>query len=484
MDDEAIISLVSTAKMMGIANEQIDFATRGAIGLANAFNMDVPQAMKMTAMAMEGEYSMLAKQIPALKTATTEYEKAVIVQKAMAVGFSNAEKAGETLSGAVKNLGVTYENALETIGESIAGKGGLVGMIDRLREKINELSDSGRLEEWGKNTGDILRGLGWLAGKTSDAFSNLFNMHRQASAFWGNLAANIVNPKRGTKDMFGIIGDAGQETIDQFKDKPLIGTADFEKKAGEAKIAREKEANAILEEEKLKREESGRVMLANAAIADSVAKKKVSELEIDKLHAIEIRKLESEGNEAALKDIQRRMELKKAASLEEMKALKDLYALEDKLAAGQKVDQKTAKGSDWGETYTFGKAFAEGNTFTKGSKPPSKSINQQLAEDYAAQDRLSKLGLSDSQIEAQFQTPAVSGVGLASSALSGVGAGETAEAMKTAMRDTMGDASPVGQGTLKTKEKTETILSVLKESKTVLENLYTLSDERMGGVKV
>jgi len=163
--DEATMSLVALGRTMGIATENIEEATKGAIGLSKAFGIDLNTAMKMTALAYQGEYEMLGRYIPALRTATSEAEKAAIVQEAMANGFSIAQAEMGTISGQFSALKNTIGDAMEAAGEAIFGDGGLTGALSRLREMITGMIEDGTIAKWAAQAKEALHELRTLGGK-------------------------------------------------------------------------------------------------------------------------------------------------------------------------------------------------------------------------------------------------------------------------------------------------------------------------------
>lgn len=114
--DETSLSLMQLGLSMGINAEKISEATAQAIGLSKAYGIDLNTAMKLVALAREGEYSMLARYIPALRTATTEEEKAVIVKNAMINGFKIAQEETGTYAGKVEQLKNRWSDVVEEIG--------------------------------------------------------------------------------------------------------------------------------------------------------------------------------------------------------------------------------------------------------------------------------------------------------------------------------------------------------------------------------
>jgi hypothetical protein len=218
--DETTLGLVTLAKTMGIANDQIKGAVQGAIGLSKAFGLDLNSALKMTALAMNGQYEMLGRYIPALRTANTEAEKQAIVQQAMATGFAVAKDEIKTIAGSWEAFKSAFGESLELFGEAIFGEGGFVTGITNLRIKLQELADDGSITKWGETTKTVLGGIGTIIGKIVDGWGMLLRAFQKGTTFIGALAGNIVSPKRDAGSMLDIIKDAAEQT--QRDTKPIL----------------------------------------------------------------------------------------------------------------------------------------------------------------------------------------------------------------------------------------------------------------------
>lgn len=113
--DEDTIALIQLGLSMGIASDKMEEATKQAIGLSKAYGVDLDSAMKMVALATQGEYTMLARYIPQLRTLTDETEKAALVTKLLTDGFELAKAEGETTSGTMKQLANRWGDIQEEI---------------------------------------------------------------------------------------------------------------------------------------------------------------------------------------------------------------------------------------------------------------------------------------------------------------------------------------------------------------------------------
>lgn len=117
--DESTLALIQQAKSMGVADDKIEEATRGAIGLSKALGIGTQQAIRGVSNALNGEFTTLQRYIPALRTTEDESEKLAIVQKAMADGFEVAKAEADNGYGAMQQLGNSIGDLKEQTGRAI-----------------------------------------------------------------------------------------------------------------------------------------------------------------------------------------------------------------------------------------------------------------------------------------------------------------------------------------------------------------------------
>jgi len=113
--DEQNLMLMTTLRNLGVQGDAIKSATRDAIGLSVALEMDSKTAARYTALAKQGEFTILQRYVPALRQATTQAEKAAIVNELMARGFNQAKDQALTARGGIEQ----YKNAAGDLGEQI-----------------------------------------------------------------------------------------------------------------------------------------------------------------------------------------------------------------------------------------------------------------------------------------------------------------------------------------------------------------------------
>jgi hypothetical protein len=111
------------------------------VGLS-AVGLESEAAAKAVAMAMAGEYSMLSRYIPALRTATTEEEKRAVFARVSAVGYGAVAEKLNTVGGASSALKGAFENLLQSIGQAAFGGSGLAGVLLGIRDRVVALGES------------------------------------------------------------------------------------------------------------------------------------------------------------------------------------------------------------------------------------------------------------------------------------------------------------------------------------------------------
>jgi len=115
--DETSLAVMQLGLSMGVSADQIELATQQAIGLSKAYGVDLNASMKMVALAQQGEYTMLNRYIPQLRSLTTDTEKAAMTTKLLAAGFNLAKDETATVAGKMQMLGNRYGDIQEKIVE-------------------------------------------------------------------------------------------------------------------------------------------------------------------------------------------------------------------------------------------------------------------------------------------------------------------------------------------------------------------------------
>jgi hypothetical protein len=133
--DEYVLSLMKQIRNLGIMPNQMEKVTRGAIGLSEALGLNIDSAARYTALAIQGETTILQRYVPALREAETAAEKQAIVQGLMARGFKQAQEAAETTGG-------QFTQVKNSIGDVMEGFGQLLVETGKLMFGTNDLAGS------------------------------------------------------------------------------------------------------------------------------------------------------------------------------------------------------------------------------------------------------------------------------------------------------------------------------------------------------
>ena len=115
--DEEVLALMQLMKSLGVTSNALEQATRMAIGLAAATGRDVKSMSMYIALAQQGEFTMLRRYIPALRSTTDATEQLRIITEFAANGFKIAEAQAETASGAFKQMWNAVSDLAEVMGQ-------------------------------------------------------------------------------------------------------------------------------------------------------------------------------------------------------------------------------------------------------------------------------------------------------------------------------------------------------------------------------
>ncbi len=138
--DETTLSLIQTAINMGLTADEAKNAAKQAIGMSEAYGVGLDTALRGVANSTLGNFDALTRYLPAIKTATTDAEKAAIVQTQLSAAFEVATARAETGAGVQQQLSNSYGDLLETIGGVISE--GLTPYRSALKDEIESVNQS------------------------------------------------------------------------------------------------------------------------------------------------------------------------------------------------------------------------------------------------------------------------------------------------------------------------------------------------------
>jgi hypothetical protein len=138
--DEATLALASYIATVGeLSGDALQRATTATLGLARATGQGEQIMARAYLNAMQGNFSMLERYIPALRAATTEQEKMALVQGLAANGFKLLESDAQTAGGQIQQMKNTFGDFMELVGARIAPVlADVAGGVKRFAEQNGE----------------------------------------------------------------------------------------------------------------------------------------------------------------------------------------------------------------------------------------------------------------------------------------------------------------------------------------------------------
>lgn len=141
--DEVQLQLQGTMAAMGVTKDQLDAATRAAIGLSEAMGMGLEEAAKLSAKALTGNVAALAE--VGIKVTTVAE-----AQQQLNGLYRVAVEQSDTLETRLAVLSASYGDLQEVVGSAATRSGALRDIIDAVTQAVVEFatylsSDAGRL---------------------------------------------------------------------------------------------------------------------------------------------------------------------------------------------------------------------------------------------------------------------------------------------------------------------------------------------------
>lgn len=326
--DEATLANMARLRMLGVEVGALDKAAKAVIALRSA-GMDEAAAVKAVAAARAGEFGMLSRYIPALKTATSEAQKADIVNAFLTKGYQQQKDALNTVGGQWKALKGRVGDVWEEVGAAIAQnetlKNGLAGAADAVA------NFGARIAEWAKGQDvaiwvdtfkrffetigygfsrvkngaeiaiavirDNVETVGtYIANVFGTLLDGIVNQWRTAGAVIGKTISFIKNP---SKQAFKDIGSASVDAAKAIKDT-FVNTA--KAIATNTGLQSDRTTEALDELARIEQEHAANVAKIDSDLQDSLwgnAKKRSDA----NAKALEIIAIAEQSNAAKLKEI-------------------------------------------------------------------------------------------------------------------------------------------------------------------------------------
>lgn len=198
--DDQTLSMIAQLQQLGVLETQMEAATRAVYGLS-AVGLEGDAAIRAVSNAMQGNFQMLTRYVPAIRNATTEQEKQAAFSKLAAVGYGVVGQKLTTVAGAYGALKGQVGELLEAIGMTIFKSGGLAGALLSIRDRVAAIGESegfkkllARIKEITIEAGalaKVLLGLGNTGG-AADAWKGIGSVIVTALEYGGATLANLI----------------------------------------------------------------------------------------------------------------------------------------------------------------------------------------------------------------------------------------------------------------------------------------------------
>lgn len=338
--DDATLAGMAKMRMLGVQTSKLGEAARAVVALKSV-GLEEAAAQKAVAMAMQGNYSMLNRYVPALRDAKTEAEKATIVNELFARGYDQQKAVLGTVSGQWGLLKNRLGDVWEEIGKQIMANGMLRAAITKASEAVKGFV--GRIQAWADSGGmvNLVSGVKLFFAEASYIFKMLGNTF---AVTWAALSD-------GCDTVFNYVGNVISKSLavwraefDFFKD---YAVAIWKK----IKSPTSTFAPPSLDAYKQALRDLGKAVAGESGVVTEATEKALAKrAAIEAEHAKRIEEISKEQAAALIADAKRVAEEKKAALEAEVnmaeQAAKDRVEAEEAAAARKaEADRKAALAS-------------------------------------------------------------------------------------------------------------------------------------------
>jgi hypothetical protein len=215
--DELTLKRMARLRLLGVETDALGDAAKATIALVHA-GMGEETALRAVAAARAGDFNMLTRYIPALRTAKTEAEKAEIVNNLLNSSYEASQEELDTVAGRWRELKGRVGDFMETLGGVIAQDAGVKTMLGNMANRIKDATTS--LTEWiaGGGLTNLVNGVKTFGAQASfefmriktisgTAFKVMWQTARTAFENVGTAAFNAAtvtkNAWKGTTDNVG-----------------------------------------------------------------------------------------------------------------------------------------------------------------------------------------------------------------------------------------------------------------------------------------
>ena len=141
VEDESIITSMAQLRMLGMRTEALEDGAKAVIALTRA-GAGEEGAARMVAEAYQGNYERLQRYIPALKMASSEAEKAAIVNAFLSKQLAAQQGETGTMAGQWAALKIQIGETFEQIGKAVAETGVVQSGMKNILSSVVAIGDA------------------------------------------------------------------------------------------------------------------------------------------------------------------------------------------------------------------------------------------------------------------------------------------------------------------------------------------------------
>jgi len=140
-DEQVMQAQALLIQLTKLDREGLDAATRGALGLASVYKIDLKSATTLVAKALAGNYGALSRYGITVKDVASDEEKRAEILKQLEVLYKRAEAETDTFSGKLQQLRNVWGDMLEKIGDAITHNEAIIELMQEFKRVIEENAD-------------------------------------------------------------------------------------------------------------------------------------------------------------------------------------------------------------------------------------------------------------------------------------------------------------------------------------------------------
>jgi hypothetical protein len=376
--DEQTLATMAQLSALGVSADRLAEAAKATVALKSV-GLEGASAQRAVALAMQGNYDMLNRYIPAIRNASTEQEKAAAFADLARRGYEQQAKTLDTVSGRWGQLKNRVGDMWEEIGRAIQSNGALTAALHRAGEAVKQFGE--RVAAWVQGGGveQLMMGarmfgeefahrfamasnaahiaFAAIGDGAQTAFGYVSNVAKTSADFMvaqyrmvtGVLAAAFNAVKSPSKAAFAAIGEAAR---DGAKGVARAGQNMLDAMAGDSGIVTKRTAAALATREKLEADHAKRVEAINQEMIDQLARQSAQRNEQgnpqDDADALDAARIAEEEAKAAKAAAEARLKAeedvaKKIEALKDQEKQAKIKAEEDALEAAKKaLEEKKA----------------------------------------------------------------------------------------------------------------------------------------------